>query len=89
MVHLFAGACAVVGYHGAGATNTIFSRNRTLVVEIDTYTGTLMNIREYGVQMNPVSPAGWVMWSCFGTRILFDTSTFDRQSMHPYITTIH
>jgi hypothetical protein len=32
-----AGACAVVGYHGAGQTNTVFCRNNTLVVEITTF----------------------------------------------------
>jgi hypothetical protein len=32
-----AGACAIVGYHGAGHTNAMFSRNNTYVLEVSTF----------------------------------------------------
>jgi hypothetical protein len=37
MIRLFSSACAVVGTHGAGHANTIFSRRDALIVEISTY----------------------------------------------------
>jgi hypothetical protein len=33
----YAGACAVVGYHGAGHTNAVLCRKNTLVVEVTTH----------------------------------------------------
>lgn len=37
MVRLFARACVVVGYHGAGLANTLFNPPGSMVVEVTTY----------------------------------------------------
>lgn len=37
MVRLFARACVVVGYHGAGLANTMFNPSGSMVVEVTTY----------------------------------------------------
>ena len=41
-VHIFNSACAVVGYHGAGSMNLVFSCPGTLHLELTTYSGALI-----------------------------------------------
>jgi hypothetical protein len=64
MIRLFSSACAVVGTHGAGHANTIFSRKDALVVEISTYmlprslSQILIRSLFYGAPMSTTSQPG-------------------------------
>jgi hypothetical protein len=54
VVHLFASACAVIGYHGAGHTNTIFSRSTALIIEVTTFSAPAQSSKDLAPRGNDI-----------------------------------